>query len=121
MLFGTWIGRYDGEIDAYKSDYLHDRIFLVKYEPKVFVWVIRDSGTHIYSLDDPSVTEGVRRSITPYPTGCDDPESHKKNDNIVGVFAFYEDIRHGSASMTQFSSQRVTSCRAATRVVRNND
>ena len=111
------------EIDAYKSDYLHDRIFLVKHEPKVFVWVIRDSGTHIYSLDDPSVTEGgAEKYHTHIRLVATILDSHKKNDNIVGVFAFYEGYSARiSIDDAILLAESYLPAGAATRVVRNND
>ncbi len=79
------------EIVAYKSDYLLDRICLTKNEPRVFVWVIRDCGTHIYNLDQKSLKisddeefhDHIRKAIASL-------KYHQKSENVVGVRAFYE-------------------------------
>ncbi len=78
-------------IEAYKSDFIHDRIIIADKEPMVFVWVIRDCGTHIYIIDklasecDSREAYHIHLRLT-----LKSLKYHRDNDNVIETYAFYD-------------------------------
>lgn len=110
-------------ISAYKGDYLRDRIFLAEHEPTVFIWVIRESGTHIYPLDERCIEKRVNKTFHDHIRGVIASLTyHKQHETVLRVYGYY----HGDSALLSID-EAITLAKsylpagAATRVVRNND
>ena len=110
-------------ISAYKGDYLRDRIFLAEHEPTVFIWVIRESGTHIYPLDERCIEKRVNKTFHDHLRNVIASLTyHKTQESVLRVYGYY----HGDSALLSID-EAITLAKsylpagAATRVVRNND
>ncbi len=77
-------------ISAYKGDYLRDRIFLAEHEPTVFIWVIRESGTHIYPLDERCIEKRVNKTFHDHLRNVIASLTyHKTQESVLRVYGYY--------------------------------
>lgn len=89
----AYMGQYfrSSGIEAYKSDFVHDRVLIAKNEPEVFIWVIRDCGTHIYPLDRYAMGYEDRDEFYAYLRGIVGTLGfHAKHERVLHTFAFIE-------------------------------